>query len=45
VVNLWWIDGESVVFGWWVFGFEKMSLFENFSVDYSDGMMVFVASM
>jgi hypothetical protein len=23
VVNLWWVAGEDVVFGWWVFGIEK----------------------
>jgi hypothetical protein len=27
VVKLWWIDGGMLVFGWWFFGAEKMSLF------------------
>jgi hypothetical protein len=33
VVKMWWIAGESVVFGWWFLGAEKMSLFENNSVE------------
>ena len=33
VVKLWWFSGADVVFGWWVFGFEKMPLFENISVE------------
>jgi hypothetical protein len=28
MVKLWWIDGGSVVFGWWFFGAKKMPLFE-----------------
>jgi hypothetical protein len=33
VVKLWWIAGRNVVFGWWFLNAEKISLFENNSLE------------
>jgi hypothetical protein len=31
VVNLWWIAGDNVVFGWWFFFSRKPATFLNYS--------------